>query len=99
MQKCRYTFKESKNIGVTYLILSELSWAGMGRSQASAFRIVRGVVSVGSGLGALDTGHLLSAASTIGPGNTLLYTGTGNYLEVLKWWSCLVSSLDYKESV
>ena len=94
MQKCRYTFKESKNIGVTYLILSELSWAGMGRSQASAFRIVRGVVSVGSGLGALDTGHLLSAASTIGPGNTLLYTGTGNYLEVLKRWSCLVSSLD-----
>ena len=54
MQKCRYTFKESKNIGVTYLILSELSWAGMGRSQASAFRIVRGVVSVGSGLCALD---------------------------------------------
>ena len=64
---------------------------GWGGHRASAFRIVRGVVSVGSGLGALDTRHLISAASTIGPGlchpvtiqTEIRFCITGNGLDVL----------------
>ena len=70
---------------------------GWGGHRASAFRIVRGVVSVGSGLGALDTGHLLSAASTIGPALCSLpssrHSNRNTLLYHWQWSGCLVTYL------